>query len=156
MLSSIFMFLQSSMNFFSAFRFNLDSGTSNIIMFLLLLLLPTNEGTVMFLHLCIILFGGLCQGGLCPEWGLCLGESLSGSVQEVLCEGDPLHGKERAVRILLERILVTRKHSSRMNTVHCSGRRWGGGCLPGRGLCIPACTEADPPPPVDRILETRL
>ena len=31
----------------------------------------------------------------------------------------------------------------------------GGRCLPGRGLCIPACTEADPPP-VDRILETRL
>ena len=125
MLSSIFMFLQSSMNFFSAFRFNLDSGTSNIIMFLLLLLLPTNEGTVMFLYLCIILFGGLCQGGLCPEWGLCLGESLSGSVQGVLCEGDPLHGKERAVRILLECILVMRKHSSRMHTVHCSGRRWG-------------------------------
>ena len=138
MLSSIFMFLQSSMNFFSVFRFNLDSGTSNIIMFLLLLLLPTNEGTVMFLHLCIILFGGLCQGGLCPEWGLCLGESLSGSVQGVLCEGHPLHGKERAVRILLECILVTRKHSSRMHTVLCSGRRWGGGVFAREGAVYPS------------------
>ena len=31
---------------------------------------------------------------------------------------------------------------------------WGG-CLPG-GVCIPACTEADNPSPVDRILDTRL
>ena len=37
----------------------------------------------------------------------------------------------------------TRKHSSRMRTVHCSGRRgWGGllarGCLPAWG-CLPHC-----------------
>ena len=31
------------------------------------------------------------------------------SVQGVLCQGDPLYGKERAVRILLECILVSRK-----------------------------------------------
>ena len=54
---------------------------------------------------------------------------------------------------------------------------WSGGCLPGlggclpgpggsapggggsawsRGVCIPACTEEDTLPPVDRILDTRL
>ena len=67
--------------------------------------------------------GGLCpQGGLCPgeslsRGGLCPGESLSRgvsvqgvsiqgvSVKGSLCQGDP-HGKERAVRILLECILV--------------------------------------------------
>ena len=65
---------------------------------------------------------------------------------------------------------ITRKHSSRLRTVRCSGSRgWGvsgqgglpRGCLPrrgvcpwgsARGVCIPACTEADTP--VDRILDT--
>ena len=58
-------------------------------------------------------------------------------------------------------IWKTRKHSSRMRTVRCSGRLLGvslprGGLLPRRGLCpgkgcvcsggyIPACTEADTP-----------
>ena len=89
----------------------------------------------MFLHLFVILFmGGLCPGrGLCPGgrgslsrgkgvsvWGvLCPGGrgslsggrgSLSGGVsvqgQGGLCQGDPLYGKERAVRILLECFLV--------------------------------------------------
>ena len=55
-----------------------------------------------------------------------------------------------------------------MRTVRCSGRRGGvsaqAGCLPRRGVsaqgacvCVPACSEAEPPPPpVDRILDTRL
>ena len=52
---------------------------------------------------------------------------------------------------------VTRMHSSRMRTVGSSSRLvvamlWGGICLPGG--CLPwGCT---PPPPVDRILDTRL
>ena len=41
--------------------------------------------------------GGLCLGGLCPE-GLCPGASLSGR--------PPTYSNERAVRILLECILV--------------------------------------------------
>ena len=65
-------------------------------------------GKVMFLHLTVILFtrrvsvrGGVSvQGeGLCPGGsGLCPGGFLSGR--------HPLHGNERAVRILLERSLV--------------------------------------------------
>ena len=39
---------------------------------------------------------GVCPGGLCPG-GLCPGG---------LCQGDPLYGKERVVRILLECTLV--------------------------------------------------
>ena len=45
----------------------------------------------------------------------------------------------------------TRMHSSRMPTVRCSGHLWG--VCP--GVCLPwGCTP--PPPPVDRILDTRL
>ena len=58
-------------------------------------------GKVMFLHLSVILFmeeGGLCPGGLCARGGV--------SVQGGLCQGDPPYGKEQAVRILLECILV--------------------------------------------------
>ena len=47
--------------------------------------------------------------------------------------------------------IMTRMHCSRMRTVRCSSRLFGGGrCLPG-GLsaqgewCIPECTEADTP-----------
>ena len=59
-------------------------------------------GNVMFIHLSVILFmegggisvqGGLCLGGLCP------GRFLSG-------RPPPLYGYVRAVRILLECILV--------------------------------------------------
>ena len=72
----------------------------------------------MFLHVSVILFtggvwvsvlggvsilGGLCPGGLCPggslSWGLC----LEGGG---LCHGDPPYSNERAVRIVLECILV--------------------------------------------------
>ena len=47
--------------------------------------------------------GGLSvqDGSLCPR-SLCPGGSLSGG----LCQGDPLYGKERTVRILLECFLV--------------------------------------------------
>ena len=69
---------------------------------------PANEvwGKVMFLHLSVILFTGggsrwVYLGG--GEGGLCPGGSLSG---EGLCQEDPPYGKERAVRILLECILV--------------------------------------------------
>ena len=49
---------------------------------------------------------------------------------------------------------------TRMHPVGCvpsaGGRGW---CLPrgvsAQGECIPACTEADTPDPVDRILDTR-
>ena len=70
--------------------------------------------------------GGLCPGGLCPEGGLSPGGSLSrgGSVQGGLCPGVSVqgvcpggvsvretpswteYGNKRAVRILLECILV--------------------------------------------------
>ena len=43
------------------------------------------------------LSGGLCPGGFCPG-SLCPGGGL--------CKGDPPYGNERAVRILLECILV--------------------------------------------------
>ena len=61
---------------------------------------------VMFLHLCVILFTGgyLSEGG-----GLYVGVSVRvGSLSRGrgLCQGDPPYGKERAVRILLECILV--------------------------------------------------
>ena len=44
----------------------------------------------------------------------------------------------------------TRMHSSRMRTVRCSDRRGWGVCPEGgvcQEVCIPACTEADTPPP---------
>ena len=47
------------------------------------------------------LLRGLCQGGFCAG-GLCPGMSLSRG----LCQGDPPYGKERAVRIILECILI--------------------------------------------------
>ena len=55
----------------------------------------------------------------------------------------------------------TRKHSSRMRTIRCSGRRGGvcpgGVSAQGACVCVPACSEAEPPPPPpDRILDTRL
>ena len=53
-------------------------------------------GKVMFLHLSVILF--MEEGGLCAGGGV--------SVQGGLCQGDPPYGKEQAVRILLECILV--------------------------------------------------
>ena len=67
----------------------------------------------MFLHLSVILFtaggslsriGGFCPGDLCPG-GLCPGGSLS---REGLCQVTPLplYGYVRAIRILLECILV--------------------------------------------------
>ena len=50
------------------------------------------------------------RGGLCPEgWSLSRGVSVWGS----LCQGRlPLHGEERAVRILLECILVMAVNST--------------------------------------------
>ena len=60
-------------------------------------------GKVMFLHVSVILFTGgsrfLCRGGLRPTGGVV-------SVRGGLCHGDPSYGNERAVRILLECILV--------------------------------------------------
>ena len=56
--------------------------------------------------------GGLCPGGLCLgfslQGGLYSGESLSKgvSVQGGLCQGDPPYSNARAVRILLECILI--------------------------------------------------
>ena len=80
---------------------------------------PANEvwGMVMFLHLCVILFtggvsvqgvsvqGGSVYGGFCPlvsVWGSLSEGSLSGR----LPGQTPPYGNERAVRILLECILV--------------------------------------------------
>ena len=68
----------------------------------------------MFLHLCVRLVSrdisvqeGVSvwgRGCLCPEGSL----SRRGvSVQGDLCQGDPLYGNMRAVRILLECILVS-------------------------------------------------
>ena len=69
-------------------------------------------------------------------------------------------------KIFAENWPKTRMHSSMMRTVRSSSRlpRWGvsskreGVCLGGvcSEGCIPACTEADTPRPVDRILDTRL
>ena len=69
-----------------------------------------NCGEVMFLHLSVILF---TERGLRP-WGLCLGRvsvqgrslSREGLCPGRVCHGDLPYGKERAVRILLECILV--------------------------------------------------
>ena len=69
-------------------------------------------GKVIFLHVSVILFtGGGClhPGGLFPGEGLCpLGGSLSRGVclGGVSVMGTPSYGNERAVRILLECILV--------------------------------------------------
>ena len=76
-------------------------------------------GKVMFLHLCVILFTGFVEGGgFCPGGSLSGRGSLSGgfsvqgvSVQGGLCPGGslsgrPPYGNMRAVRILLECILV--------------------------------------------------
>ena len=76
----------------------------------------------MFLHLSVILLtGGLCPsmhhrshdwGGLClrgslSRGGLCLGVSFEGvSVRETPRQRPPFYSNERAVRILLECILV--------------------------------------------------
>ena len=61
------------------------------------------QGKVFYSHLSFCSQGGLCLGGPCP------GESLSRgvSVQRGLCQGEPPCGKQRAVRILLECILVS-------------------------------------------------
>ena len=65
-------------------------------------------GKVMFLHLCVIVF----TGGLCPGGSLSGGSLWGFSVQGGLClwgslSGRPLlYGNVRAVRILLECILV--------------------------------------------------
>ena len=77
---------------------------------------------VMFLHLSVILFTGRVSvqvGGLCPKVGLCPEGSLCPEVglcpEGGLCPGgvsvqgglsDPPYGKEKAVHILLECILV--------------------------------------------------
>ena len=57
-------------------------------------------------------------------------------------------------KLMSKTICKTRMHSSRMRTVRSSDRISGGGCLlrgvsaPGWVVCgIPACTEADTPPP---------
>ena len=68
----------------------------------------------MFLHLCVILFTGGGPGpsmhhrgvsvqGVSFQRGLCLGGSLP---RGGLYQGDPPYGNARAVRILLEYILV--------------------------------------------------
>ena len=113
-----------------------------------IVLLPpaTKLGKIMFSHLSVILFTGVVsfQGGLSVQWGLCPVGSLSGglcpgwvsvwgslsrgslsrgvSVQEGggLCQEDPPYGNVRAVRILLECILVTSKkidHGSSSHTI---------------------------------------
>ena len=66
---------------------------------------------------------------------------------------------------------VTRMHSSRIHTIHCSGRHgeclpvgvvclWGlsacGGCLPVGGVCLPSACWGTHLLPVDRILDTSL
>ena len=85
-----------------------------------------------FVHGGVSVWGVSVQEGICPGGYLSRG-SLSGgalclggvSVQGGLCQGDPLdrppYGKERAVRILLECILVTSsirtlRQSFRVNT----------------------------------------
>ena len=62
----------------------------------------------------VSLKGGLCPGGLCPVGSLSRGVSVQSglcpervSLKGGLCQGDlPLYGNVRAVRILLECILV--------------------------------------------------
>ena len=64
----------------------------------------------MFLHLSVILFmgGGSLSRGVSVQEDLCLGGlsvqggSLSRGLSVGLCQGDPLYGKERVIRILLE------------------------------------------------------
>ena len=46
-----------------------------------------------------------------------------------------------------------KKAFQRMRTVRCSGRLLGG-VWPGGVWCIPACTEADTPPPANNMTET--
>ena len=55
----------------------------------------------------VSVLGGLCPGGLCPRESLS-GGSLSRDLcsREVSVKETPLYGNERAVRILLEWILV--------------------------------------------------
>ena len=65
------------------------------------------------------------------------------------------HGVCRAIVIPLNITWKTRKHSSRMRTVRCSGRRGGGGLLqPLEGGCLPQYMLGYTLPPVDRILDT--
>ena len=71
-------------------------------------------GKVMFLHLCVILF--TVEGGLCPSMphrSHDQGESVGGgvSVREIPQTETPSYGNERAVRILLECILVFNENS---------------------------------------------
>ena len=130
--------LQSSMNFFSAFRFNLDSGPSNIIMFLLLLLLPTNKGTVMFLHLCTILFGCLCTEG-----GLCLEESLRGLSRGVSVRETPCMVKSRQYTSYWNGFLL--RESIPVGCVPSMAVAVGGVCL--GGVYPSMHWDRHPPPP---------
>ena len=75
------------------------------------LLLPrANEvwGKVMFLHLCVILFGGVSIPACIT------GDMTGGSLSR---EGDPPYGNERAVRFLLECILVKKMVSVQLTRI---------------------------------------
>ena len=102
------------------------------------------EGNVFYTCLSVVLFTGI--GGLCmmslPVWipgpmflprGLCLWSHVSSGGSLVFVQGglpdrdppgrdpldkDPLYGKERAVRILLECILVTIVFTEKKNEDH--------------------------------------
>ena len=70
------------------------------------------EGSLSGEGVCV--WGSQPGGGLCPrEWSLVQGGLCPGSlVQGGLCHRDPPYGNERAVRILLECILVRITYSS--------------------------------------------
>ena len=58
---------------------------------------------------------GVCLGGLCP--GGRVSVQVVGSLQGVLCQGDPLFYKERWVCILLECILVFMQFSGNFGQI---------------------------------------
>ena len=78
-----------------------------MLVILLLSATKLQEGNV-FPPVCDSVHGGsLSRGGALSRRGLSLGESLSrGSLSRGVCQRDPPDGNVRAVRILLECILV--------------------------------------------------
>ena len=82
--------------------------------------------------------GGLRLGGLCP------GGSLSGRPPRQSPLGTVMSGQYASY---WNAFLLTRMHSSRICTAHCSGCLMRGVCL--GGVCLGGCT---PPPPWTKFL----